>query len=449
MKDWDSIFLDEKIFSNKFLELMVKSLKVKNLSHSIILSALCININNLDDVSNVITDFISKIDKDIILFIDEVDKSSNNQLFLSFLGMLRNKYLLRELEEDLTFKSIILAGVHDVKTLKIKIREGEEVKLNSPWNIAVNFKVDMSFNSDEIESMIIEYCEENNMEMDTKLLSDKLYYYTSGYPFLVSRICQIIDEDILDKSNSWDIAMIDLALKKLLRESNTLFDDLFKNMENNNDLKEFIFSIIFNGEIIQFNKDNPLIYLASLYGIIKNENNNCKISNRVFEQRIYNYFSSKLETKTKRIGIYNFKDNFLLPSGGLDMKLVLIKFQQFMKAQYSSKDIKFLEKNGRTLFLAFLKPIINGVGFDFKEVQISQEQRLDIVVTYNNFKYIIELKLWYGESYHEKGIKQLDNYLDIHGVNEGYLIIFNFKDNKEYKSENINVNCKDIFAVYL
>ena len=91
------------------------------------------------------------------------------------------------------------------------------------------------------------------------------------------------------------------------------------------------------------------------------------------------------------------------------MKLVLIKFQQFMKEQYSSKDIKFLEKNGRTLFLAFLKPIINGVGFDFKEVQISQEQRLDIVVTYNNFKYIIELKLWYGQSYHEKGIKQLDN----------------------------------------
>ena len=27
--------------------------------------------------------------------IDEVDKSSNNQLFLSFLGMLRNKYLLK------------------------------------------------------------------------------------------------------------------------------------------------------------------------------------------------------------------------------------------------------------------------------------------------------------------------------------------------------------------
>lgn len=33
------------------------------------------------------------------------------------------------------------------------------------------------------------------------------------------------------------------------------------------------------------------------------------LSNRVFEQRIYNYFSSKLETKTKKIASYNFKDN--------------------------------------------------------------------------------------------------------------------------------------------
>ena len=53
-----------------------------------------------------------------------------------------------------------------------------------------------------------------------------------------------------------------------------------------------------------------------------------------------------------------------------------------MKEQYSEKDRKFIEENGRLLFLAFIKPIINGKGFDFKEVQISEEKRLDVVVTY-------------------------------------------------------------------
>ncbi len=50
----------------------------------------------LKELSEVITKFIKEAKKEVILFIDEVDKSSNNQLFLSFIGMLRNKYLARE-----------------------------------------------------------------------------------------------------------------------------------------------------------------------------------------------------------------------------------------------------------------------------------------------------------------------------------------------------------------
>lgn len=445
----DFIFSSEKEFSNIFIDMLIRSLKINNEDASLILSSLHSNINSISSLSNLISDFTSKVNKEVILFIDEVDKSSNNQLFLSFLGMLRNKYLSREMDEDFTFKSVILAGVHDVKTLKLKFRDDEEVKLNSPWNIAVNFKVDMSFNPSEIESMLIEYCLDNNLKMNTSLLSHKLYYYTNGYPFLVSRLCQIIDEDILSNRSIWTLDLLQKALKQLFKESNTLFDDLFKNIENNQELRDYIFNILFNGSMNTFNRNNPLIELGYLYGIFKEDSGIVKISNRVYEQIIYDYFSSKLENTSSDITSYNFRNNFLLSNGGLDMNKVLLKFQQFMKEQYSTKDIKFLEHNGRTLFLAFLKPIINGVGFDFKEVQISEEKRLDIVVTYNSFKYIIELKIWRGEDYHQKGINQLYDYLDIHGVNVGYLLIFNFNKTKEYKDEIINLKFKELFTVYL
>ena len=82
-------------------------------------------------------------------------------------------------------------------------------------------------------------------------------------------------------------------------------------------------------------------------------------------------------------------------------------------------------------------------------MQISEEKRLDIVITYNNFKYIIELKMWRGESYHQKGIKQLNDYLDIHSMDIGYLLIFNFNKNKEYKKEIIETKDKKILAVYV
>ena len=56
-----------------------------------------------------------------------------------------------------SFKSVILAGVHDIKNLKLKIRNDEGIKYNSPWNIAVDFNIDMSFNCSEIWTMISDY----------------------------------------------------------------------------------------------------------------------------------------------------------------------------------------------------------------------------------------------------------------------------------------------------
>ena len=120
-----------------------------------------------------------------------------------------------------------------------------------------------------------------------------------------------------------------------------------------------------------------------------------------------------------------------------------------MKEQYSSIDKDFLEREGRLIFLSFITPIINGVGFAFKEVQISEEKRLDIVITYNENKYIIELKIWRGEEYHEKGLKQLVDYLDINNQNKGYLLVFNFNKNKEYKKEELTIECKEIFEVFV
>lgn len=47
----------------------------------------------MDDLGERITGLCGNSDKKTVLMIDEVDKNSNNQVFLSFLGLLRNKYL--------------------------------------------------------------------------------------------------------------------------------------------------------------------------------------------------------------------------------------------------------------------------------------------------------------------------------------------------------------------
>ena len=189
-------------------------------------------------------------EKKIVLMIDEVDKSSDNQIFLSFLGLLREKYLRWQQGKDDTFQSVILAGVYDIKNLRRKIRPDEVHKYNSPWNIAADFKIDMSFSKEEIAGMLYEYEEDYQTGMDVELLAGLIRDYTSGYPFLVSRICQLLDEEISDKKNAWTKKGFLEAVRILLSEKNMLFESLREKLESYPELNNMLYSLLFTGKAI-------------------------------------------------------------------------------------------------------------------------------------------------------------------------------------------------------
>ncbi len=193
-------------------------------------------------------------------------------------------------EKDKTFQSVILAGVHDVKSLKAKIRPEDEQKYNSPWNIASDFDVDMSFSKDDIGTMLDDYVDDKGVVLDKEYFSLRLYFYTSGYPFLVSKICKIIGEKIMTQNErKWHKEYMDRAVKKLLMDSNTNFDILIKNIENNRELYDFIKRIVLNGEDIIYVRTDEIVNLGTMYGILKEENGNCRINNRIYEQLVYNH----------------------------------------------------------------------------------------------------------------------------------------------------------------
>ncbi|MCK5673124.1 MAG: AAA family ATPase, partial [Spirochaetales bacterium] len=416
------------------------------------------NVINLDTLSIFITEFVRKVDLDVVILIDEVDKSSNNQLFLSFLAMLRDKYLERNDGEDFTFKSVILAGVHDVKSLKLKLREGDEVKINSPWNIAADFNVDMNFNPSEIKTMLTSYAKDKDVQMDFDALAERIHYYTNGYPFLVSKLCKNIDEEESGQNKNynpkhWTLNDIDWSFRWLTRENYTTtnFDDLVKNLENNSDLFSLVNSILFDGadKSVSFSVKNPIVNLGLLYGMFKGTNGRTVIHNRIYEQILSDYMRSKDETSLINRGMSGYDLGYDL-EGTLDISRVLLKFQEFMRENYSRQDADFLEREGRLVFMSFLKPIVNGKGFMWKEPVVADERRMDIVVTFGKKqKEVIELKIWRGEQYHQKGLQQLSDYLDFQGIKTGYLLIFDFNKNKEYRSEQISFAGKDIFAVYV
>ena len=109
------------------------------------------------------------------------------------------------------------------------------------------------------------------------------------------------------------------------------------------------------------------------------------------------------------------------------------------------KSSEFLEKDLRLLFLVFLKPIINGIGFSFKEVETSEEKRLDIIILFRDEKFVVELKIWRGEEYHRQGIMRLKDYMRREGAGRGFMIIM---DKTRYKEFEIYTE-EDILMVWI
>ena len=452
----DNMFKDEIEFSNRFVKSLTKYAARQASDLEKWLKKNTVKVNDMEALSDFLTEMVSQTEKKVVLMIDEVDKSSNNQLFVSFLAMLRNKYLERH--EISTFHSVVLAGVHDVKSLKLKLRPDEEQKYNSPWNIAADFKVDMNLQPSEIVPMLEEYARDEGVKMDAQAIAEQLFYYTSGYPFLVSRLCKIVAEDVLPEKNAtlktgnnaqneWTEEDIITALRLMMKESNSNFDSLIKNLENDEDLYNAVFDIAVNAEVRSFNRHNPAVNRGLMYGIFT-DRNGLAIHNRVYRELIVDYMTDKTHEIQNKNGA-NLETGYKNPDKSLNMVLVLTKFQLFMQEQYSTKDRTFLERSGRLVFLAFIKPIINGSGYDFKEPQISEERRLDVVITYLQHRYLAELKIWRGEVAHEEGLGQLIDYLNRLNLTEGYLVIFDQRKAKSLKNEWITVEGKRVFTIWI
>ena len=444
----EEVFKNEDTFIRRFCSRVSDSLKLTGYDSGLLSYWKCGDTKeDMDSLKARIRTFCTETDREVLLFVDEVDKSSDNQLFLNFLGVLREMYLERAYG-GVTFKSVILAGVYDIKNLKLKLRPDDEKKYNSPWNVAVDFMVDMSFSAGEIGTMLKAYEEDHMSGMDIAAVSEEIYRYTSGYPFLVSLICLWIDERLPDEGGKrWDVPGVRQAVREILKNSNTLFDDVIKNIENNKSFGEFVEQILLEGNQIPFKVSNPEINLGVTFGMIAEKNGLCQISNIVFETYIYDHFVAK--RLMEQTVLQTPRRQFLTADGRLDMNHILKKFQELMKAEYRSSDEDFLEKQGRLLFLCFLKPIINGTGHYVVEPQTRDNGRMDIVVFYGAEEYIIELKRWYGEKKDTEGIKQLADYLESRSQKKGWLISFFFNRNKgkvidAYTREAIQYEGKEI-----
>jgi len=441
----DVIFETEANFCQTFLDIVKQRLRFCGATQAEQASWESGKVVNLSLLSEHITNLCEH--QKFVLIIDDVDQASNHQVFQNFLGMLRNKYQLRNNAQDFTFHSVILAGVYDIKNIKLKPAQAgnsslttNENMVDPPWNIAEDFADDMAFSTNDIAGMLTDYEVDQQTGMDVATIAKEIHAYTNGYPFLVCYICQYLDEKL---AKNWTKANILVAITAIIEapQTNALFDDLFKNLRNNFELSDFLYKLLMTGKIYTFSQGNAVIEQGLRCAFISNHNRQLHIHNKIFEIIISDYFISEEQHEGNKFTTSALEHD-VIDAGQFDIERFFEKFNAYYQRHYSKESVDFLEREATFCFLCFLQPYLNGKGSYYLETapNLATGRRLAVVISYGKQQFIIELKVWRGQPYRQDVYHQLADYVKQRGATQGYLLTFDFRKKKETKQAWINAH---------
>jgi len=399
-------------------------------------------VNNRDDFFDWARETCKSLPRKLVLLVDEIDAVPET-VVIGFLAGLREMYLQRDRKP--APYGVGLVGVHDIKNLKARIRdESRALGSASPFNIAVDYDLP-PFSRENIRQYFSQHTAETGQAFADQVIS-RVYHVANGHPWLVSVLARTLVETIApDRQQKILPEHAEAAIQKLINSRNPNFESLFRNAR-----QPGIFPIVLDlleGKKQRYNIQDDDVDLGVKYGVFAEHNQQLGLANLIYAQVLYQHFEKDL--KPLNVNDIVGDDRFADESGQLDFRLVLDKFQAFMKAKGAAvaKHPNFAEATGQLLLMSYLDLLVNGKGWTFKEVQ-SGEGRIDVMCCYKNQKEVVELKLWYGERSYEKGLEQLTQYLESESLERGYLVVFDRRDNakKEYTFSEHAVNGKEIQA---
>jgi len=348
----------------------------------------------------------------VVLVIDEFDATPQKALS-PLLQTWREFYLLHEHPRSL--HSIILIGIQNIATLNLG--------RSSPFNIARQIQLP-TFTLAQVQELCKQYTNETTQTFATGVTKE-IHTITGGQPFLVNRLAAITTEEIAtERTLPITHANLLAALSKLLRERNYNYETLVRHAKS---YQEPVLRILF-GARLKFTLNTPWIGTLNMHGIVTEDAQGfCEIANPIYKRILSDYFQP-LESDLQAAILVNSYDLRLHVVGNeLQMDQLLSRFREFVerRGQEAFKVTPMpQEATGQYLLMAYLDLLVRQVGGDlFTEVHSGSGQ-LDLIVVYRGHRYVIETKIWHGIAEFEKGLAQLEGYLETEGQTVGYYVVF-------------------------
>ncbi|MDE0317065.1 MAG: AAA-like domain-containing protein [Candidatus Poribacteria bacterium] len=345
-----------------------------------------------------------------------------------------------------TLRHIYIAGKprcpHSVGIVGVKsIAQLNYDRSISPFNIQDEFHLP-NFTLEQVQELLGQYTDEVGQPFASEVITS-IHKQTAGQPVLVNRFAQILTEELdIPKTEPITLAHFSKAHAQLLEEDNVNLTHLTTNIRRDPRFESVLMRIMAREDGVDFNLRSDVISELATYGVIARSNDGmCEIINPIYLYCILQAFKAVVngleEDYLSEGNSEGFLD-YLTPAGHIDMESLLDNFRDFI-ARVGFRILQVpdtpQESVGRHLLLAYLDQFVKLIGgFMHIEVQTGRG-RMDIIITHNQRKYIVETKIWRGDNRYQAGKKQLSVYLNTEGVTEGYYIVFDHRENPEPQVE--------------
>ncbi len=316
----------------------------------------------------------------------------------------------------------------------------------SPFNIQDEFHLP-NFTLEQVHELLGQYTEEVGQVFVPEVIAS-IHKQTAGQPVLVNRFAQILTEELdIPKSEPITRQHFSEAHTQLLHDQNTNIEHLTTNIRRNPRFASVLMRIMERDEGVDFNMDDDIINELATYGVIKKSTDGmCEILNPIYLYRILRTFKpivNGLEDQYVPEGGPEEFLNYITPAGYIEMESLLDNFRDFIaRAGFKILQVPDTPQKsvGRHLLLAYLDQFVKDIGgFMHIEVQTGRG-RMDIIITHNQQKYIIETKIWRGEHRYQAGKRQLTAYLRTESVTEGNYIVFDHREEPEPRVETETID---------
>lgn len=368
--------------------------------------------------------------KRVVIVIDEFDGIPQS-VVSDFLYTLRHIYLS---DEPRCPHSVGIIGVKSITQLNYD-------RSVSPFNIQDEFRLP-NFTLEQVKGLLQQYTDEVGQAFAVEVV-ESIHKQTAGQPVLVNRFAQILTEEMdIPKTEPIMMSHFTMAHTQLLRERNTNIDQLTTNIRRDPRFESVLMQIMARDEGVDFNLDDDFISELATYGVIKEGTDGmCEILNPIYLYRIMRAFKPVVNGLEQEYFSEDTSDelqDYLTPTGQIKMEALLDNFQDFIgRAGFRILQVPETpqESVGRHLLLAYLDAFVKRIG-GLMHIEVPTGRgRMDILITHNERKYVVETKIWRGDRRYQAGKKQLAAYLALEEETDGYYVVFDHRQTPEPRTE--------------